>query len=564
MVLVHRTEAQIVHVQTRPKIEQILQYYHSFKDPSQKIIASDAHFGGKCGLGISAALHAHWNSLTTLQKFEIQEILQNAPSQKSRVIGRFRIIYDTSGSYEPALLDSTYQRIPNTAEAYVDSVGRIFNEVYQVEVVELGYEKPPFESPLDPHYRVLISDLSMYPGKNYGVTDWDPTILPLNPGSNAPRYPCFVNIQKDFSDFYTHGMNALKVTAAHEFHHVIQIGSYGLFDLNNYRYVHELTSTWLEDVVYTDVNDYYNYLPDYFKQFSDGRSFNSNSYDGYERCIWAHFIAKQLDTNVMRKVWEGMRTRADQASAEVFLESSDAVLATMGTTFQTAFAEFTKWNYFTADRSDTVKYYSEGNHYPRFQPLQKIDFYNTTSTTNGNVQPLSSSMYEFDTSNDTITAIIANVDIGNAMLKNTTQQKVDATLSSQSLSSPYQEFANGLKAKITVDNLSLWHSFFVQSSTRTDVTRLQLNAAPNPFRLAEAPWLKLPINQDRATTAEVFFFTSSFRLVYSGSLSVENKDGLRAIVVPTPEVKSKLSSGIYFIIAKTTNSDYKWKVAVIR
>jgi hypothetical protein len=45
---------------------------------------------------------------------------------------------------------------------------------------------------------------------------------------------------------------------------------------------------------------------------------------------------------------------------------------------------------------------------------------------------------------------------------------------------------------------------------------------------------------------------------------VDNEDGFRAIVVPTSEIKSKLSSGIYFIIAKTANSDYKWKVAVIR
>ena len=121
-----------------------------------------------------------------------------------------------------------------------------------------------------------------------------------------------------------------------------------------------------------------------------------------------------------------------------------------------------------------------------------------------------------------------------------------------------------IEAKISVDTLSLWRSFFMQSSTQTVLTHLQLNAAPNPFRLAEAPWLKLPINQDEAKTAEVFFFTSSFQLAYSGFLNVDNENGFRAIVVPTSEVKSKLSSGIYFILAKTVNSNYKWKVAVIR
>ena len=345
-------------------------------------------------------------------------------------------------------------------------------------------------------------------------------------------------------------MNALKVTAAHEFHHVIQVGSYGFWA--NAVYAHELTSVWFEDVNYTDVNDYYQYLTDYFVGFSDGRSFNYDPYEGgYERCVWAHFIAKQFSINMMRKIWEEMRTKTYQENTDVFLESNDAIITDSGMTLQTAFAEFTKWNYYTADRADTVKYYPEGNHYPRFQPLQTIPF-NTTTTTNGNVEPLSTSMYEFDMQQDTITAVIANVDVNSAINRNTTQQQIDITLSS------------GLQTNISAENLSLWSSFFIESSTRTDIPHLQSNAAPNPFRLAEAPWLKLPINQDAAKTAEVFFFTSSLQLVYSGFLSVNDEDGFRAIVVPASEVKSKLSSGIYFILAKTANSDYKWKVAVIR
>jgi hypothetical protein len=36
------------------------------------------------------------------------------------------------------------------------------------------------------------------------------------------------------------------------------------------------------------------------------------------------------------------------------------------------------------------------------------------------------------------------------------------------------------------------------------------------------------------------------------------------ITVPSSELKSNLSSGIYFVIAKTKNNEYRWKVAVIR
>ena len=525
--------------------DQLINSLRSIKNPSLKQVESgESAQDVKCGFGIRVSVHNQWQNFTGLQKVEITNLLQVGSFEKDTVIGRFHIFYDVSvdSLNTPALLASDNSRIPNTAKQYVDSVGRIFNDVYHIEVEQLGYDPPPFETG-ETSYRVFIVNMS-----DYGFTDWDPNISPLNPGSSAPRYPCFVHIHNDFSPFYTKGMNALKVTAAHEFHHVIQVGSYGF--LANAVYAHELTSVWFENVNYTDVNDYYQYLMDYFVGFSDGRSFNYDPYEGgYERCVWAHFIAKKFGINMMRRIWEEMRTRTYQENTDVFLESNDAVLTDSGMTLRTAFAEFTKWNYYTADRADTVNYYPEGNHYPRFKPLQKMTFYNTTS---GNVEPLSSSMYEFDLQQDTITAIIANLDVSSAINRNTTQQQIDVTLSA------------GLQTKISAENLSLWGSFFIQSSTRTDIPRFQSNAAPNPFRLAEALWLKLPINQDEAKTAQVFFFTSSFHLAYSGFLNVNNEGGFQAIIVPTSEVKSKLSSGIYFIIAKTVNSDYKWKVAVIR
>jgi hypothetical protein len=525
--------------------DQLINSLRSIKNPSLQQVESDESVQDvKCGFGIRVSVHNQWQNFTGLQKVEITNLLQIGSFEKDTVIGRFHIFYDVSvdSVNTPALLASDNSRIPNTAKQYVDSVGRIFNDVYHIEVEQLGYDPPPFEAG-ETFYRVFIVNMS-----DYGFTDWDPNISPLNPGSSAPRFPCFVHIHNDFSPFYTKGMNALKVTAAHEFHHVIQVGSYGFWA--NAVYAHELTSVWFEDVNYTDVNDYYQYLMDYFVGFSDGRSFNYDPYEGgYERCVWAHFIAKEFGINMMRRIWEEMRTRTYQENTDVFLESNDAVLTDSGMTLRTAFAEFTKWNYYTADRADKVNYYPEGNHYPRFKPLQTMTFYNTTS---GNVEPLSSSMYEFDLQQDTITAIIANLDVSSAINRNTTQQQIDVTLSA------------GLQTKISAENLSLWGSFFIQSLTRTDVPRLQSNAAPNPFRLAEAPWLKLPINQDEAKTAQVFFFTSSFHLAYSGFLNVNNEGGFWAILVPTSEVKSKLSSGIYFIIAKTVNSDYKWKVAVIR
>ena len=420
--------AQKSHSPLQFNTEQLLQYYRSLKDSSQRALMPAAPYGGKCGLGINAALHNQWNNLSVLQKAEIQALVQAGPFQKNKVIGKFHIYYDTTGNNEPALLSSNNQRIPNTAEAYVDSLGRIFNEVYQVEINTLGYIEPPLETG-ETGYRILITDMSGYPSGTYGATNWDSPAL--NPGDPAPRYPCFTEIHRDFSTFPTKGMNALRVTAAHEFHHVIQVGSYG-FRLGDI-YAHEITSTWFEDVVYTDVNDYYFYLPLYFSNFGkyvDGTalSFNSDKYGGYERCIWAHFLAKRFDLNIMRDIWTNMGDQSIPASVDAFIESNRMVLLNRGSDLQTAFSEFSYWNYYTADRANPIEYYPEGDHYPRFQAFSQTEFYGSTSTIIGDVQPLSTSMYEFAMAKNTITSIVANVDIEKAKVRSTTIQKVDVTL----------------------------------------------------------------------------------------------------------------------------------------
>jgi len=553
--------AQYIYSPQKLSTEQLVQYYRSLKNPSKQRLLSNESINGKCGFGVNAALHNQWSNFTELQKIEINALLAAPPYQKDRFIGKFHIYYDTTGANEPALLDASNQRISNTAEEYVDSLGKIFNDVYQIEIGLLGYAAPPFESG-EMYYRIFVSDMSNYSPGTYGSTSWDQNIPPLNSDGSAPRYPCFIELHNDFSGFRTKGMNAVKVTAAHEFHHVIQVGSYGLHD--DELYVHELTSTWIEDAVYTDVNDYYNYLQEYFNFFSNGISFNYYDFyrGGYERCILAHYLAKRFNQDIMRYIWDGMKTLS-------FFKSTNTALVNYGSDLKSAFSEFTFWNYFTSDRSDTVKYYSEGNRYPRFRPFQKKSYQNIPDSVGGYVYPLSSSMFEFDLPSDTITVMIGNIDVDAAEQKNGITSRVNIEFSSSVPSIPYQEFNNGLTAKVIVADTSLWHSYFSQGVSRDTVVNpvrfvVSSNASPNPFRLTDSQRLLLPIQDISAKTADVYIYSSSLSLAYSKSLPVSIAGSNRVIVVQSSELKSCLSSGIYFVIAKTINSEYRWKVAVIR
>jgi hypothetical protein len=472
--------------------------------------------------------------------------MQPGVMQCDTIAGHFRIYYDTTGQNTPYLLDNFNNPIPGTTKAYIDSVANIFDHVWSVEVDQMGYTAPPFEDGQS-YYNIYVVELG---SSVYGLTM--PVGAPINGSSiPPPQYRSYIEIDNDFREVKSKGINGLKVTAAHEFHHAIQLG-YGFWENDTYAY--EITSTWFEDVVYTEVNDYYNYLNWYFDSnpgFWQGLSFyDENYYSGYERCIWDHFLAKRFGPSIVREIWESMRNQR-------FLPSAEVVLSNWGSSLQSAFAEFTYWNYFTKDRANPEKYYPEGENYPEFRPLQQMPFTAGTLTATSNVSSLSSSVYQFNMAQDTLNVIVANVDGEAAKNDDISPRRIDITISTGALSQPSTNLANGLKAKVSVDDLSLWRYFFSLEVVRAD-------ASPNPFQLDVAQRLMLPVNEDRAQTADVYFYTSSLDLACSGSFNIIFEYGTRVIIIPTSEIKAKLSSGIYFVIAKTTNHDYKWKVAVIR
>jgi hypothetical protein len=540
--------AQESHRQIRLETDQLLEYFRSRKNKSVQISPSiGGVHDGKCGFWIGAQVLSQWNRFSDAQQKEMSILMQPGPMQCNIIAGQFRIYYDTSGLNTPCLLDNFNNRIPGTSKAFIDSVASIFNHVWSVEVDQMGYTAPPFEDGQS-YYNIYVEELG---SSIYGQTTAVGT--PINGSSIPPRYSTFIEIDNDFKDVKSKGISGLEVTAAHEFHHAIQYG-YGFWENDTYAY--EITSTWLEDELYTDVNDYYNYLSWYFDStpgFWQGLPFyDVNHYGGYERCIWNHYLAKRFSPTIIREIWEEMRTQS-------FLPSAEIVLSNWGSSLSSAFAEFTYWNYFTKNRANPEKYYPEGENYPIFQPLQQISFSTGTLTVSGNVYPLSSSIYQFNTAQDALNIIVANADVEAAKRGELTPlRRVDITLSTEPLAQPVVNLANGLMAQVRVsDNLSLWRYFFSQEVERAD-------ASPNPLRLDAAQRLMLPVNEDGAQTAEVYFYTPSLSLACSGSFNIIYEYGSRIIVIPTSEIKSKLSSGIYFVFAKTVNRDYKWKVAVIR
>ncbi len=542
-----------------------------FVQTALRIIASgdvetDPRHAVKCGTSLVALVHADWSGLSSVAKSELSGLLVRPERQTSRLSPskRFRVHYDTSGVHTPAMITSTGipMQKPGTHEQYVDSVAAIFDQVWRLQVEQLGYAPPPSDNGQGGgnEYDIYIGDLGT---GTFGQTSW--TLNDAIPGGPTQRYSTFIEVDNDYLGYRTPGLNGLRVTAAHEFHHAVQIGTTGIWStVPRYDfYFYELSAVWMEDVVFDDVNDYLFDLPSFFHGFRElqtQRSYPFTSYGlatyfGYERSVFAHFLARRFGTDVMREIWEGMRSVPVLATLE-------RVLKTKGADLATEFALFGVWNFYTADRADTLRYYPEGHLYPRLLPNITSSYTGTTTMVASSAYPLSLQSVQFHLSSDTITATVANVEASAAMSSESNPRPYEIVLTAGHTSHASQRLGKGMTAGFSGDARS-WRVMYLESSTRRNAS-IAAEVAPNPLRLHETSRLTLPLGDVSSLDAEVFFLDGSLDLTYSGRYPIVDSFGKKVIIVPSNDLLPELSTGIYFVIARCGDEEFRWKVAVLK
>ncbi len=516
----------------------------------------------KSGTPLVALSHSRWNQLSPQSKTLIAQSLQATETQKSRLSpsGRFRIHYDTTGNDTPALLFADTMAMPNTYEAYVDSVGAVFDYCWTFQIDTLGYNPPaPHLGPSgNPEYDIYIENIGP---DTFGETFWDDTTKVASPPNTAPRYWTYTIVDNDFLEFRTKGIDALRATAAHEFQHAIHLGGYGLWAVQD-EFFFELSAGWMEGVNFPFVHDYYYDVAEYFTGFRNSNGslpfyYFDGTYIGSERGIWGQFIAKRFGRDMMRTIWEFM-------SKEEAMQAINDALMTTGSDMKTEYSLFSYWNYFTADRADPLSYYPEGKNYPRFTPNSTTTYMGATTSISDQAHTLSTSFYEFYLSTDTITAIVTNADIATALQYDDNLYSLQLDLGTSINGMSIQNLSNGLEVGFGVADQSKWTEQYLLASTKKDIPKSIADASPNPFLLSKATRLALPVKDPLNSLAHVSCFTISMSLAFSGDYSVSNYSGGNYIFIPSADLRSRLSSGIYFIIARTYHTEYRWKVAVIR
>jgi hypothetical protein len=435
-------------------------------------------------------------------------------------------------------------------------VAAIANYVWDFEINRLGYAPPPPDrgDGDGSEYDMYIQNL----GNLYGDTTPE---VQIDAPQEGQVYTTFIRVHHDFTFVNppsNQGLPALRVTLAHEFHHAIQIGNYGYWqnDISFY----EMTSVWMEDVVYTDVNDYYQYLRSSQGHFAHPDvPFTSTGLIVYSRGIWPMYIAKRFGPDVMRQCWEKVKHDRPLQAIDNALHNPPS-----SSSLKNAFAEWSLWNHFTGFRSDPVRYYPEGANYP-LMTQDGIGFTPPSRAIQGSSDDLASKYYQVVSATDTLTLVVSNLDIASAIAGLAGSHPYAYLLNSNKIDDSYKETAARIYVKFDVPDPSNWWNWVIGKGGIEASLIAEGQPFPNPFRINGSASVRIPITASAPLKGSLSILSSSMDLIYSWSGSSTPELGKQVFHWNGKTNDDKLaSSGVYFYVLELPAGVIKGKIAVLR
>ncbi|NDJ52263.1 MAG: hypothetical protein GYB68_04150, partial [Chloroflexi bacterium] len=196
---------------------------------------------------------------------------------------------------------------------YVAAVAEAAERSWQVLVVEQDWALPPFDDELGGDDRVDIYLLETLSFGFAGYSSFAGGYVGDNPRTEATERHAahsFIVVDNDFVDPLLapdESLDAMRVTVAHEFLHVLQAG-YDSLDAQFW--VYEATATWAESQVYPDLNENISRLPafltspDVCPQASIGRLPETRWYGMW---LFPQYLAERFGVSIVEAWWAASR-----------------------------------------------------------------------------------------------------------------------------------------------------------------------------------------------------------------------------------------------------------------
>ncbi len=323
----------------------VLEQFRLLYEPAER------HQIHKCAAPAFMFLHRHQDELSpqTLEKIRAykaeQQKAKNSVQALSYIspMGKFEILYDTTGTDSVSVIDDDGNGVPD----YIDWVAESADSSYRHEVQTIGFKDP---IPADTTYRIYVEHITF---GAYGYTE--------SRSGSGPLTEIFV--ENDFNGFppNTHPegdqKGALFVTLAHEFKHAIQYAQNrwrspsGAFDWA------EMDATLMEEVVYDNVNDYYNYIKNGLNSttpYSESIFYapQRGTPGAYWHVSWMIFYSEFYGNELWRDVWQLVEgdnfLSLDEGLLERLADSTD--------NFPTSFVRNHMWHFASGSRAGSDDY----------------------------------------------------------------------------------------------------------------------------------------------------------------------------------------------------------------
>jgi len=250
--------------------------------------------------------------------------------------------YSASNQYQTDHFNVKWGSSGSFSNETIQMIGQALEDAWDIEVENLGYPDP---SGADEYYIDFYIGNTGDDVPNINFEGAYTTIYGDYP------FPSYIVIHPDIVS----SQSATRDVSAHEFFHVIQFGIvvrqncfYGSDDM----WWWEATATWMEDVVWDDINNYAYYIFPYAETPQESLPSDKSFYFPYSRAIWGKYLSENHGGNdAIKSIWTGCSNRGVLYGTDAYLSSFD------GYSLKKAYGEFMAKN--------AVLDYEEGDLYER-------------------------------------------------------------------------------------------------------------------------------------------------------------------------------------------------------
>lgn len=538
----------VLFAQEKSELDSLFNFYIKARGVNPEGISSPASSHDttihKCGFGAAASLHLSFDRLTKEEQGLLKPLLNRPILDTSFVSpqGYFRIHYRKSGTSVP--------------KYDLNEFAIACDSAYNFEVNHLGFPPPPPDNGAggDNRYDIYLLSLS----GTYGYTQPEAEVIP-----GKQKYISHIVVNSDFTGFFTTGINAARVTIAHELHHAIQMGNYIVRESNSTitdLFFYEITSTAMEEFVFDSVNDYYGYMKDNTRKFYGytGTAFSSN--DGYNLAVWNIFLRDKFGYPILKRQWELL---VDNRA----LKAIDNSLIEKNSSFNESLNLFNVWTFFSSFRALPGKYFKEAINYPPVKIQMTAPFMGNERSISLMVNPTSSTFIGFvsnQSSLDSIIVAVTNSDVNAGVQSPTSLADVQYTLYSHQTAGSFK-ITDKYFAKLNVSAPTFWSTAeFLNNELAKDgnITSTEIETPyPSPFFYSKSSFVFFPLSKISEPECELFIYSTAMKFIHSETMTVEAAKK-RIRWDGKDRGGNKLASGVYIYAINYSGSVHKGKLVI--